>query len=189
MKKLSWYVADKDYIKYLKKFDSLVPNIDYGPGKIKPYIGVVLNINDMNYYVPITSEKAKHYSMHETLDLVIIKDTKTNRIFGVMNLNNMLPIPDQYIKRLDYRNISEFRNFNTIAEERSFIAYMSKELSIINKRQFTIHNKATLLYNKKINFPESRLSKRCCDFQLLEEKSLIYKPINKDINKEDEFDY
>lgn len=54
--KLKWYIADKDYISYLKQYDDKVENINYS-AKLKPYIGIVVNINEFNYYVPISSAK------------------------------------------------------------------------------------------------------------------------------------
>ena len=42
--KLKWYIADKDYISYLKQYDDKVENINYS-AKLKPYIGIVVNIN------------------------------------------------------------------------------------------------------------------------------------------------
>ena len=55
--KLKWYIADKDYISYLKQYDDKVENINYS-AKLKPYIGIVVNINEFNYYVPISSAKS-----------------------------------------------------------------------------------------------------------------------------------
>ena len=36
--KLKWYIADKEYVNYLRQFDEKVENIDYNT-KLKPYIG------------------------------------------------------------------------------------------------------------------------------------------------------
>lgn len=38
------------------KFDDKVENINYND-KLKPYLGILININNMNYYVPISSAK------------------------------------------------------------------------------------------------------------------------------------
>ena len=47
---LKWYVVDKEYVSYLKEFDNKVENIDY---RFKPYLGIIIAINEINYYVPI----------------------------------------------------------------------------------------------------------------------------------------
>ncbi len=46
--KLKWYIADKEYVNYLRQFDEKVENIDYNT-KLKPYIGILITINEFNY--------------------------------------------------------------------------------------------------------------------------------------------
>ena len=62
--KLKWYVVNKEYVNYLKQYDDKVENIDYS-SKLKPYIGIIININEFDYYVPISSAKLKHYKIKE----------------------------------------------------------------------------------------------------------------------------
>lgn len=50
--KLKWYIVDKEYVNYLKEFENKVEHIDYAK-KLKPYIGILINIQNFNYYVPI----------------------------------------------------------------------------------------------------------------------------------------
>ena len=69
MKKLQWYIVNKKYVKYLKTFDNKIENIDY-QNNLKPFIGIIININNFNYYVPISSPKKKHYKMKEGIDYV-----------------------------------------------------------------------------------------------------------------------
>lgn len=59
---MDWYVVDKDYIRYLIKFDSCVGYVEYGD-KLKLHVGVVLTVNSYHYYVPISSAKPKHQRM------------------------------------------------------------------------------------------------------------------------------
>ena len=99
MKKLRWYVVDKKYVNYLKKFDEKVENVEY-KNNLKPYIGIIINIENFNYYVPISSPKEKHYKMKENLDLIKIK--QKDKILGILNLNNMIPIADECICKLEY---------------------------------------------------------------------------------------
>lgn len=56
--KLKWYIVDKEYVNYLKKYDNKVENITYN-ARLKPYIGIIISINKFNYYVPISSAKEK----------------------------------------------------------------------------------------------------------------------------------
>lgn len=64
MDKLNFYTVDPQYVQFLRNTEneaqgfSHIPNMDYG-NKHKPKFlcGIVLQINDMDYYVPVTSYK------------------------------------------------------------------------------------------------------------------------------------
>lgn len=55
-----------------------------------------------------------------------------------------------------------------------YIALLSLELDLINKKINKIRKSALKSYNEKINNPNSNIAKRCCDFKMLEEKAKIY---------------
>lgn len=169
--KLKWYIVDKNYVQYLKKYDNKVENIDYST-KIKPYIGILVSINEFNYYVPISSVKEKHYKIKEGMDF--IKIMENDKIISVLNINNMIPILDNNVTLLKYENIENYREFDTDNEKKSYISFLSFELNLINKKIDKIKKNALKLYNEKINNPTSKISERCCDFKLLEEKSKLY---------------
>lgn len=64
MNKLNFYTVDLQYVNFLKEAEkgkrgfSRIPNMDYGDkGKPKFLCGIVLQINEMDYYVPVTSYK------------------------------------------------------------------------------------------------------------------------------------
>jgi protein AbiQ len=170
--KLKWYVVDKEYVSYLKKFDDKVENINYTE-RLKPYIGILITINEINYYVPISSVKEKHYQMNEDMDF--IKIMENDRILGVLNLNNMIPIDNENVRVLKYKEIDEYRKFKDDKEKHLYISFLSFELGLINDKIDKIKFNAVELYNEKINRPNSKISKRCCDFKLLEEKCREYK--------------
>lgn len=169
--KLKWYVADKEYVNYLRQFDEKVENIEYN-AKLKPYIGILITINEFNYYVPISSAKEKHYKIREGMDF--IKIMQSDRIIGVLNLNNMIPISDENVKELKYKDIENYRNFSSDKEKTLYISFLSFELDLINDKIGKIKKNAIKLYNEKINNPASNISKRCCNFKLLEEKGQLY---------------
>ena len=170
--KLKWYIANKDYVNYLKDFDSKVENINYDK-KLKPYIGILITINEFDYYVPISSVKEKHYKIKEGMDFIKIK--QDNKIIGVLNLNNMIPISGDNVKELKYKDIEQYRDFSSDKEKLLYISFLNFELDLINNKMEKIKKNAMRLYIEKINNPKSNLSKRCCDFKLLEEKSKLYK--------------
>lgn len=169
--KLKWYIADKEYVNYLRQFDEKVENIDYNT-KLKPYIGILIAINEFNYYVPISSAKEKHYKIREGMDF--IKVMQDDKIIGVLNLNNMIPISDENVKVLNYKDIEKYRDFGSDKEKTLYISFLSFELNLINDKMEKIKKSAMKLYNEKNNNPISNVSKRCCNFKLLEEKGQLY---------------
>lgn len=144
--KLKWYIVDKEYVSYLKEFDNKVENIDYS-NRFKPYLGIIITINEINYYVPISSVKEKHYKMNEDIDF--IKISENDRILGVLNLNNMIPIDNDSVKNLKYSEIEKYRNFKTNKEKSLYISLLNMELELINSRIEKIKANAFKLYKKK----------------------------------------
>lgn len=169
--KLKWYVVDKEYVQYLKRFDDKVENINYAD-RFKPYLGIIITIDETNYYVPISSVKDKHYKMNDDIDF--IKINEGDRILGVLNLNNMIPINNRNVKYLKYDEISEYRKFKTEKGKSLYISFLNMELNLINSKLEKIKVNALKLYNEKVNRPNSKISKRCCDFKLLEVKCQEY---------------
>jgi hypothetical protein len=108
-------------------------------------------------------------------DIDFIKISENDRILGVLNLNNMIPIDNDSVKNLKYSEIEKYRNFKTNKEKSLYISLLNMELELINSRIEKIKANAFKLYNEKTNRPNSKISKRCCDFKVLEEKCRKYK--------------
>lgn len=171
---MDWYVVDKDYIRYLIQFDSRVGYVEYGE-KLKLHVGVLLTVNGYHYYVPISSAKPKHKHMSNSLDFQKVQDVSTGYLYAVLNLNNMIPVPDSCITQLKYNQIDQFRSFSTEKERTDYIYLLQKEKAIINSFHSALQRKAEKLYEKCLRIPASSLASRCCDFKLLEEKVNSYK--------------
>ena len=45
---MNWYVVEKNYIQYLRQFDSKVGYIDYG-SRLKLYLGIILSVG--NFFI------------------------------------------------------------------------------------------------------------------------------------------
>lgn len=74
-KYMRWYIVNREYVSYLRSFDSRVENIDYG-NKLKPYLGIVLKINETSYYLPVSSPKEKHLKMKNAMDFYKLQDAE-----------------------------------------------------------------------------------------------------------------
>lgn len=169
---MDWFVADKNYVEYLHNFDYKVGKVDYGD-KLKLHVGTILEINDFKFYVPVSSPKEKHKHMKNSLDFQKIEDNQNN-LYAVININNMIPIPEQYITKLKYNEIEKFRAFHTEKEKTDYIYLLQKEKAIIDQLASTLQKKAIKLYCKVTQNPDSTLAKRCCNFELLQEKATEY---------------
>ena len=170
---MNWYVIDKDYITYLLQFDSRVGYVEYGD-RLKLHVGVVLTVGEFLYYVPVSSPKEKHRIMSNSLDFYKLQDPVTGYLYAVLNLNNMIPVPDNCLTQLKYNQIDCFRSFKSDKEKTDYIYLLQKEKFLIDNIQNTLQNKAMKLYQKCIAKPDSSLAARCCNFKMLEEKCLSY---------------
>lgn len=99
---------------------------------------------------------------------------KKETLTGVLNINNMIPVPDNCLTQLKYNQIENFRSFSNEKEKTDYIYLLQKEKFLIDNVQDILQNKALKLYQKCISKPGSSLAARCCDFKMLEEKCRSY---------------
>lgn len=59
--KLDFYEVNVDYVKYLKQFDSRIPNVEY-QNRNKFLCGTLFKINGLNYFAPVSSFNIKQSS-------------------------------------------------------------------------------------------------------------------------------
>lgn len=166
---MNWYTVDKKYINYLMQFDKRVGYVEYGD-RLKLHLGTLLTVGEFHYYVPISSAKSKHKKMSNSLDFHKLRDESTGFLYAVLNLNNMIPVPDTCVTQLKYNQIQNFRSFHSEKEKTDYIYLLQKEKALIDQLENTLQNKAFKLYQKCIANPTSSLAARCCNFSMLEEK-------------------
>ena len=78
---MQWYALNKEYVNYLKQFDSLVPNVEY-TGKLKCFLGIILKSqNGYDYFAPLTSYKPKFQAMSNDIDFYKLVG-KNGKIYG-----------------------------------------------------------------------------------------------------------
>ena len=113
--------------------------------------------------------------MSNSLDFHKLEDKDSKFLYAVLNINNMIPVPDQCIVQLKYNKVQEFRKFSNEKQRTDYIYLLQKEKELIDLDSDIIQRKALKLYEKCLRIPDSSLAKRCCKFYLLEEKSKQYK--------------
>ena len=154
MDNIKLYEVDAAYIDYLSAHAvHLFHNKKPGQQHERKYIGVVLCVNGMDYFAPLSSFKEKHHSMKPGLDFMKVKD------YAVINLNNMFPVPDGCCTYVDIHMVTDHR-YKTL---------LQAEYRIIKSMQERIRKNAALVYNHKLkNGNSTALAKRCNDFEKLE---------------------
>lgn len=161
MDNIKLYEIDAKYINYLSAFaEHLFHNKQAGQSNERKYIGVILTVNDTEYFAPLSSFKPKHAHMQEALDFIKIKN------YAVININNMFPVPAGLA---EYVDISKERN-------QKYKSLLLAEYRAIKAMQEKIRKNAQLVYKHKVeNGSSTALAKRCNDFLLLESACTQYK--------------
>ena len=159
--------VDYKYCDYLRKFDNKVA---YNKDKkeLRPFIGILFKIENMEYFAPLTSPKKKHLKMKNTLDFLKIDNGK----LGAINFNNMIPVTSE-----NYSLINLNKRVYTI-EDKKYNKLLQEQLDWLNENYNQVKKKAFKLYtlyvNKKL---PGNVMDRCCNFKLLEEKCTIYNKV------------
>lgn len=155
MQSIKIYEIKTEYIKYLSQYQK---HIFYDEGSRK-YIGILLNINGFRYFAPLSSFKQKHLKMPLSVDLIKIKD------YAVININNMIPVPNGQYMLVDVNGI----------KDPHYKYLLQAEIREINRQKNRIFKNAEIVYNHKLrNGNTTPLSKRTNDFILLEKKCRQY---------------
>lgn len=164
MDDLNFYTVDLQYVEYLKSCEqdargfSRVPNMEYGDARKPKFLcGVVLQVNVIDYYVPVTSYK------QQKPDNFLIR-AKNGVVTSSLRFNYMFPVPKDLVavRRID----SE--------PDRAYRALLAQELRYCIKNQETIQHLALRTYRRVLLGKDLGLVENSCAFCLLEEKCKGY---------------
>lgn len=164
--KLNLYSISDEYINYLRKFDNRIyDNKEDIRVHRRKYLGVVLTVNEFNYYIPMSSPKKSDYIDVEKN--LIRNDTKTiirihegGRLYGTLRISNMIPVPITELEPYVISSEEDFKYKEVILGELRYINYNSKKIVKYSK---TVYEQKT----KNLNIG---YIKNTVDFKLLEEK-------------------
>lgn len=157
---LKFYEVDSEYIKYLRvNGDQKIPNIEYENHK-KFFCGIVLTINNFNYFAPVSSYNKKVH----TSFLIMDKDRETKKLKAISSLrfSFMFPCPIEYLSQKDFSK-----------EDEKYKILLRKELHYCNTNREKIKKMANEVYKLGLN-EKNRQKFNICDFKKLEEKCLEY---------------
>lgn len=147
---LNFYYIDLNYIRNLSRADDNVMSVSPQVGKEnRPFLGIIILIGGQKYCIPLTSPKKKFENMKSQIDFIKVFDHNSrhpeysSKIIGILNLNNMIPINNSVISKVNLK---------------------------LNPHD-TIINRANKVYSLITDFPDKNrnLTKRCVDFNKLEQ--------------------
>lgn len=157
MKKLELYKISEKYIEFLREVDPT--NVKLNKEERRPYVGVVFKIGKIKYFAPLSSPKEKYKHMKNNLDFIKIKNGEQ----GAINLNNMIPVVDNALTKIDVEK-----------EDKEYKNLLYDQIRYINDNADKICKKAEKLYTSVTKY-HGYFEKRCAKFKELEKKSLLYK--------------
>lgn len=158
MIEMKLYRPNKDYLIYLASIDDKIINS-------KNIIGVPLRLNELIYFLPITSpieggfDDGKSKKSSPTIMKMI--DVKNGTCYGRCLFSNMFAIP---YKELEVIDISNF--------EQDKMILMEKKLEFIRKNQKRILKSANMIFKQKIKNYDQRYLKATVNFTKIEEAAL-----------------
>ena len=110
--KYGFYTINPDYLEYLNSKDSEVYYNSSYRKSIKPFVGLIVGIENYNYFIPITSAKEKHkkwknvsdehFLIYEVIDNDInidgdiykyYSDNEKMHILSLLDIKKMIPVP------------------------------------------------------------------------------------------------
>lgn len=160
-KMISFYEIDDDYIDFLRQFDRKILSTKDGHRKYsRKYIGIMMHNRDYKYFIPLSSYKPIYDNMYESKSLKKIGD------MAVLRINNMIPVINGVIHRVDFNSIADL-NYKYL---------LQSEYRIIKNREKEIRTDSRIVYYYRLNDKnkDKGLYNLCCDYKLLEEKSKEY---------------
>lgn len=156
--------VDSNYCDYLREYDNKVA-YNKNEKELRPFIGILFEIDKFQYFAPLSSPKPKHKKMKNTIDFLKIKQGE----LGAVNFNNMIPVKE------DNYFLVDLNKETLTTAELKYQKLLKEQLNWLNKNYHQVQNKSFKLYQLYNNgkLPEN-VRNRCCNFKLLEEKCLKY---------------
>jgi protein AbiQ len=149
------YYVDEDYINELRNVDERV----LLNKSTRPYLGVVLSINDLNYFVPLSSPK-ENKKLNNQLSIKLFEVNNIQNRLGYLLFLNMIPVPDKYLSKIDMQYIKE--------QDLEYYNLLTNQLIFIRQENQRIVNKAQKVYKNAVIKKVSFLNQCCVDYLALE---------------------
>lgn len=155
---MKFYRIDMAYNEFLQNYEkekrgiTKVPNIKYTDNE-KFSFGVVLNVNDLKYYVSVSS-----FSKKQEANILIKVDGDKKEVKGSLRFNYMIPVPDACVTPIIIKDI----------EDEKYRDLLNKEYQFCVNNQERIKKKAKKIYEMVTTNRKQILTDNSCDFKILE---------------------
>ena len=200
--KVQFVYIDIDYLKAMNEADSEIFYDENNKGyKFKPHLGMLINQEDREYVIPLTSAKEKHkkwadvsgewYRIYEIIDITTTPVRKNDIIVDIKNQDLLKNIPLETRKNYKQRILSvldirkmfpvkkgvytkikfEISSRASIADNQR-MALMLKEYNFICNIKEKIEEKAEKIYVKQQK--KNKILKYHCNYKKLEQASDEY---------------
>ena len=151
------YTIKNEYIEFLRQYDYKVAK---NKNESRPYVGVILTINEIKYYAPFTSPKRKHETMHNTKDFRKIAGGR----LGAINLNNMIPVLDSAILPIHINDVENQQYRRLLQNQYAAIQQDSESIILAAERLYSL----IFTPDESLTMNDKKIKNRCCNLPLLE---------------------
>lgn len=164
--KLKLVYVETNYINYLSTFDRRVM---FNKNGNRPYVGIVLHINDVDYFAPLKTGGLDHSKPISRLSTKILDEDNKNKRTAISYIlqQYMIPIIPNVIDEIDIMNMKEDPKFKNM---------LFKEVQFLRKNSDKIIKRAEKVYNYSLSDkPELQyLKNKCLNFKDLADKRKTY---------------
>jgi protein AbiQ len=154
---LNFFIANKSYLDLLRESVPTVPYSEYEGRKSKFMCGVLIEVNGMDYYAPVSSNKNRYATS-------FILKNEQDRPLASIRFNYMVPVPKDLVEPVDIAN----------EPDEKYRRLLETEYIAVNKNSSAIMSAARRIYKIKLNNPETIIAQHCNDFRLLEKLMKVY---------------
>ena len=171
MEEFKLYSVSDEYVEWLRKdFPNVYSNKINSRTHTRKYLGVVLQIGQYNYYVPMSSPKDSDYqiagafkvikkSIVPIIRIVVKNSAGEKELKGTLRISHMIPVPESELELYDLENESDDTYKDLVQNEMIFIRKSRKKIA----------SNAKLLYKQKAtNDTTAGYVKSALDYQALE---------------------
>lgn len=156
---MDFYRIDETYNRFLQTYEkknrgiTKVPNIRYSD-RNKFAFGAVMEINDIKYYVSVSS-----FDKKQEANILIKVPGDKKEIKGSLRFNYMIPVPDECITKLVISDI----------EDEKYRLLLNKEYQFCMNNIDKIIKKANTIYRMVTTNRKQILTDNSCAFSILED--------------------